>query len=66
MFNMTGDRSGFIFTSMEGLSHYLSGKKVISITWALGLSMAIPPLTGWSYYSPEPNGLRYIHKMLYD
>ena len=61
MYSTTGDRSGFIFNCMKGLSPYLSCNKVISITWALGLAMAIPPLIGWSYYSPEPNGIRYIH-----
>ena len=32
----------------------------IAVTWLLALHLAIPPLLGWSYYSPELSGMRYI------
>lgn len=60
MYNTIGDRFGFIFNVMTSASQHLNFTRVIAITWALGLSLAIPPLIGWAYYSPEPNGLRYI------
>ena len=43
-------------TSMfMGISSY----SAITITWILALSLAIPPLLGWSHYEPEISGMRY-------
>ena len=38
-----------------GVSSYTS----ILVTWLLALSLAIPPLLGWSHYAPEISGMRY-------
>ena len=32
----------------------------IAVTWLLALHLAISPLLGWSYYSPDLSGMRYI------
>ena len=61
MYSTTGNRSDWVFDYMKTVSLHLSSYRVILIIWALGLSLAIPPLVGWNHYSPEPNGLRYTH-----
>ena len=58
MYSTTGSASGVMFDCLISVSLHLSSYRVIVIIWALGLSLAIPPLVGWSHYSPEPNGLR--------
>merc|ERR1712018_1016812 len=57
MYSTTGNRSGMVFDSFIRLSLHLSSRRVIVMIWTAGLSLAIPPLIGWSHYSPEPNGL---------
>ena len=66
MYSTTGNRSDWVFDYMKTVSLHLSSYRVILIIWALGLSLAIPPLVGWNHYSPEPNGLRYTPLMMLD
>ena len=49
----------FLGRVAEQLSSYI----VIFIVWIMSLSIALPPLFGWSYYAPEDNGIRseFIH-----
>ena len=42
---------------LRRIANYLTPGKIIALTWVFGLVMAFPPLIGWSYYGPEPNGL---------
>ena len=42
---------------LRRIANYLTPGKIIALTWLFGLVMAFPPLIGWSYYGPEPNGL---------
>ena len=58
MYSTVGERSGMVFDSLGKLSLCFSSKMVIATSWAFGLMFAVPPLLGWSYYAPEPNGLR--------
>ena len=64
MYSTTGSASGVMFDCLKSVSLHLSSYRVIVIIWALGLSLAIPPLVGWSHYSPEPNGLRWVISIL--
>ena len=43
---------------LGGIAERLSSYTVIAIVWLLSLSIALPPLFGWSYYAPEDNGIR--------
>ena len=65
MYSTAGNRSGVVFDTLRKLSLRLSSQRVILMIWILGLSLAIPPLIGWSHYSPEPNGIRYVCKRYY-
>ena len=42
-----------IQTTAGEMAKRLSSYTVIAIIWMLGLSLALPPLLGWSYYAPE-------------
>ena len=64
MYSTVGNASGTMFDYLKTVSLHLSSYRVIVIIWALGLSLAIPPLVGWSHYSPEPNGLRLVISIL--
>ena len=41
---------------LGAIADRLSSHTVIAIVWILSLSIALPPLFGWSYYAPEDNG----------
>ena len=56
MFSPTSEVS-LIMNVLRKIADRLTTNKVIGIVWLLGLMMAFPPLFGWSYYGPEPNGL---------
>ena len=43
---------------LGAIADRLSSYTVIAIVWILSLSIALPPLFGWSYYAPEDNGIR--------
>lgn len=60
MYSTVGERSGVLFNSLGSISLCLSHNMVMTITWAFGLLFAVPPLIGWSFYVPEPSGLRYV------
>ena len=49
---------------LDGIAERLSSYIVIFIVWIMSLSIALPPLFGWSYYAPEDNGIRseFIHE----
>ena len=45
---------------LGAIADRLSSYTVIGIVWILSLSIALPPLFGWSYYAPEDNGIRWV------
>ena len=45
---------------LGAIADRLSSHTVIAIVWILSLSIALPPLFGWSYYAPEDNGIRWV------
>ena len=47
-------------TFLGAIADRLSSHTVIAIVWILSLSIALPPLFGWSYYAPEDNGIRWV------
>ena len=58
MYSTVGQRSEMMFGVLNGIASHLSTAKIIGITWTWALSVALPPLLGWSYYAPDPSGLR--------
>ena len=48
-------RDSLLSNIFMGVSSYTT----ILVTWVLALSLAIPPLLGWSHYAPEISGMRY-------
>ena len=65
MYTTTTARPGVIHDLIKQISLHLNSIHIIILTWVLGLSIALPPLLGWSYYYVEPNGLRYANKYHY-
>ena len=65
MYTTTVARPGVIHDLIKQVSLHLNSIHIIILTWLLGLSIALPPLLGWSYYTVEPNGLRYPNKLHY-
>ena len=59
MYSTTAERSSNV-DFCRRISLQLNARRVISITWMMGLVVAVPPLVGWSHYAPEPNGLGYV------
>ena len=55
MYNAASEYTNFL---IKTFAIYLSSSKVIVLTWVMAFSLALAPLLGWSYYEPEPNGLR--------
>ena len=59
MYRTFGKAPYFVEVILNTISLRLGSYSVICLTWAFALSLALPPLLGWSYYVPEPNGIRH-------
>ena len=46
---------------LNSLAKQLSARVQIILIWMMGLTFALSPLFGWSYYAPEDSGIRYVH-----
>ena len=58
MYSTAGGVSVLVRSVLERISRSLSPNKIIAVTWIFSLHLALPPLLGWSNYTPEPSGLR--------
>ena len=65
MYRTYGTAPYFVEMILNTISIRLGSYSVIGLTWAIALSLALPPLLGWSYYVPEPNGIRYEYICFY-
>ena len=45
---------------LNSLARQLSARVQIILIWMMGLTFALSPLFGWSYYAPEDSGIRYV------
>ena len=45
---------------LNSLAKRLSARVQIILIWMMGLTFALSPLFGWSYYAPEDSGIRYV------
>ena len=59
MYSAIGRSTKFVKNMLNAMSRGLTPCKVNLITWAMALSLALPPIFGWSYYAPESGGIRY-------
>ena len=59
MYRAMGKSSESVKKILDAMSSGLTPFIVIAIVWAMALSLALPPIFGWSYYTPESGGLRY-------
>ena len=59
MYSAMGASPESVNKILNVMSRGLTPCIVNAITWALALSLALPPIFGWSYYTPESGGIRY-------
>ena len=58
MYSAIGRSTKFVKNMLNAMSSGLTPCKVNIITWVMALSLALPPIFGWSYYAPESGGIR--------
>ena len=50
---------------LNSLARRLSARVQIILIWMMGLTFALSPLFGWSYYAPEDSGIRYVKLLVH-
>ena len=59
MYRTFGTAPYFVEVVLNTISVRLGSYSVVCLIWGCALSLALPPLLGWSHYVPESNGIRH-------